>query len=177
MNNGRFSSGAGRTALSGLMTALSTFFLYIAPLVPTNRIAVTAVAGLFPMVALLASGRSAAILCWIGSSVLGFVLAPEKWLVLVYLVFFGPYPIVKSMLESCRKRAFEWIGKVAFFNVVLALLWFGIRSLVFPVLPEFLNSAVLVFLVMNAVFFVYDLGLSQLIAFVCSRFARNTERK
>ena len=177
MTGGRFSSGAGRTALCGVLIALSTVLLYLSSLVPSGRIGVAAVAGLFPTVAVMASGRGAGLLCWAGSGLLGLLLVPEKWLPLLYLAFLGLYPVVKSVLEGVRSRVLEWLGKLVYFNVVLILFWMAFRALFLPALPDFLQSTPVLATALNIVFVIYDIGLSRLIALCYARLAPILGRK
>lgn len=171
MKKNRFSSGARRTALCGILIGLSTLTQYLSIFVPAAQLAVTAMAGVFPVVAVIAAGRGAGYLCWVGSSVLALILCPDKWLVLTYVVFFGLYPVVKSRLESIKSTMLEWGLKFAFFNVLLtAGLWL-MRGAFFYNLPAFLQSRSILFLVCNIVFLVYDIGLSRLIALYSARIA------
>ena len=61
---GRFSTLTGRMALGGILTAGSLAILWLACMVPSGQIGVTAVAGLFPVIMVLQVGRSGALLCW-----------------------------------------------------------------------------------------------------------------
>ena len=99
---GRFSSGAGRVAVGGILAAGSLAVLWLASVTPTGQLGVTAVAGLFPVGAVLAAGRTAGYLCWAAASILGLLLLPDKGAALMYLCFLGLYPVVKSRLESLK---------------------------------------------------------------------------
>jgi len=153
------------------LVGLSSLCLYLASVVPTNRIALAGIAGLFPVAAVLASGRRAGFLCWFGSSLVGLLLVPEKWLVLIYLLFLGLYPVMKSVLEGLRSRAVEWVCKFVFFDAVLTLFVFGFRSVLLPALPAFMQQTGIIYLVFNIIFVVYDIGLSHLIAYFERRFS------
>ena len=64
----------------------------------------------------------------------------------------------------------EWAGKLAFFNLTLALFWFVLGEVFVPLLPQLLReSAWLVFPVGNLVFLAYDYGFSRLISFYMAR--------
>ncbi|MBE6973070.1 MAG: hypothetical protein E7440_04215 [Ruminococcaceae bacterium] len=171
MGKTRFSSGARRTALCGILIGLSTLTQYLSTFVPSAQLAVTALAGLFPVVAVIAAGRGAGYLCWGGSSVLALILCPDKWLVLTYFVFFGLYPVVKSRLEQTKNVVIEWVLKFVYFNGVLAASLWLLRGVFFSALPANLQSMPLVLLACNAVFLVYDIGLSRLIALYSARIA------
>ena len=176
MSYRRFSSGTRKTALCGILTALSTALLYLSAFLPSGQLAVTAAAGLFPVAAVIAFGRGAGLLCWAGSSLLGLLLSPEKGLCLLYLLFLGLYPVVKSVLEGLKSRIVEWVCKFAYFNVVLALFLLVLSSVFLPTLPGFLQQTGILFAVCNVVFFVYDMGLSRLIGIYSGRLAHGLGR-
>lgn len=165
------SSRSGRTALGGVMAAGSLVFLWIASITPSGRLGLTAVAGLFPMAAVLAAGRSAGYLCWAASGLLGFFLLPDKGVPLLYLAFLGLYPIVKGRIESIRRLPAEWGFKLVFFNLALTLFWFFFRGMFLPDPPSWLaDNLPLLYLLGSAVFVLYDVGLSRLIAMLRVRF-------
>lgn len=172
---GRFSAqGAGRTALGGVLTAGSLALLWLACAAPSGRLGLTAAAGLFPVVGVLAAGRAAGYLCWAAAGLLGLILLPDKGVPIVYLIFLGLYPVVKSRIESIRCRPVEWCWKLVFFNAALTLAWFMLRGLLLSHLPARLEGGGLpLYLAGNAVFVIYDIGLSKLIALFQRRLRLN----
>lgn len=175
---GRFSgSKSGQTALGGVFAAGSLVFLFLACVAPSGRLGLAAVAGLFPMAGVLAAGRAAGYLCWAAAGILGLVLLPDKGISLLYLAFFGLYPVVKGRIESLRRRPVEWGCKLAFFNAVLTLSWFGLRGLILPNSPAWLGDrGPLIYLAGNGVFAAYDIGLSKLIALFQTRLGLERRR-
>ena len=59
MAGNSFSSRTGRVALGGVLAAGSLAVLWLACVVPSGQLGVTAAAGLFPVGAVLAAGRGA----------------------------------------------------------------------------------------------------------------------
>jgi hypothetical protein len=165
-----FSSGPSRTALVGVLSAGSLAFLWLASVVPSGRLGLDGVAGLFPMAAVLAAGRGAGWLCWACSSVLGLILIPDKGVALLYLAFFGLYPVLKSRCETRNGQVLSWLIKVVYFNAVLGVFWFFLRELFLPSVPTWLEQTWLIFLLGNVVFILYDIGLSRLIFSLLGRF-------
>lgn len=164
MMQGRFSTLTGRMALGGILTAGSLAILWLACMVPSGQIGVTAVAGLFPVVMVLQVSRGAALLCWAATSLLALLLLPSKSIALLYLCFMGIYPILKSLLEMKVGRVAEWLGKLVFFNVVLFLLWHVAGTLLLAQLPDWMTSETLLLHgVGSVVFLAYDIALSRLI--------------
>ena len=160
----------GLVALGGVLAAGSLAVLWLACVVPSGQLGVTAAAGLFPVGAVLAAGRGAGLLCWAAASILGLLLLPDKGVALMYLVFLGLYPVVKSRLEQLKSRPAEWAGKLVFFNGALSLLWFAFQGLLLPNLPEWLTGQVwMLYGAGNLIFILYDVALSRLIGGLSAR--------
>lgn len=167
---GRFSSRMGSTALSGVLAAGSLTVLWLASAAPSGQLGLTAVAGLFPVGAVLASGRRAGYLCWAASAILGLLVLPNKGVALLYASFLGGYPVLKSRLESGTHRLVEWGVKLLCFNGMLTLLWMLFQGLLLPAVPPWLEGRTwLLYLLGNPVFILYDIGLSRLITMLMTR--------
>ena len=165
--------GTRRAALSAMLGALSLVILYLASLSLSGRLGIVALAGLVPGAAVVSGGLGAGLLCYGVAGVLGLLLLPDKGLALLYLIFFGLYPVVKSLAEGLRHRVLEWATKLAFFNLALCLFWFVLGAIFVPLLPAAITQAVwIVFLVGNGVFVAYDYGFSRLISFYMARIDR-----
>lgn len=160
----------GAVALGGVLAAGSLAVLWLACVIPSGQLGVTAAAGLFPVGAVLAAGRGAGLLCWAAASVLGLLLLPDKGVALMYLFFMGLYPVVKSRLEQLSSRVAEWAGKLVFFNAALSLLWFAFQNLFLPALPNWMSGQLwMLYGAGNAVFLLYDVALSRLIGGLVAR--------
>ena len=158
-----FSSNTSRTALVGVLSAGAIAVLWFASLSPSGRVGLAAAAGLFPLAAVLAAGRGAGYFCWATVSILGMILLPDKGLALLFLLLFGLYPVLKSRFEQSRGAAAGWLLKLIYFNGILALSWFVFRSLFLPNLPGWLENTAMIWAGGNAVFILYDIGLTRLI--------------
>ena len=91
-------------------------------------------------------------------------------MLVLMLVFFGLYPVVKSRLEQLKSRPAEWAGKLVFFNAALSLLWFAFQGLLLPNLPEWLTGQVwMLYGAGNLIFILYDVALSRLIGGLSAR--------
>ena len=128
-----------------------------------------AVAGLAPAAAVVSGGLATGFLCCAAAGLLGLFLVPNKGCAVLYLLFFGLYPMVKSLIERLHKLAPEYALKLVFFNAVLALTLFGFSQFLLPMLPAFLQRVLPVFVVGNLVFLLYDYGFSKLITFYAAR--------
>lgn len=167
---------AGKLALAAILTAFSLVVLWAAALAPWGRIGLVAVAGLMPAAAVISVGPAAGGLCWAGTSVLALILLPGKGCGLLYLIFFGLYPLVKWAAERLRRLPLELVVKLVFFNVALTVLWFGFRDIFLWGMPQAEELGKFLYPAGNVVFLVYDYGFSKLIAFYIVRVDRPMRR-
>ena len=130
MKGTRFDKRSGQVALGGVLSAGALALLWIAGTAPSGQLGLTAAAGLFPMVGVLvAGGRAVGYLCWAVTEILGLILVPDKMSALLFLSFFGVYPVVKSRIESLQRVWLEWGLKALYFNLVLTGSVFVLREL------------------------------------------------
>lgn len=158
---------------SAVLSALAAALLYLGAVLPSGRIALTAVAGLSALSVMLDFGGKWALGVYAVSALLGLLLAPAKSCAILYAVFLGFYPALKVLIERVRLRAAQWGIKLAVFNAVVLALYFLARAVLtdaISALPERL-PVWLLWLGLNAVFFVYDLGLTGLIKTYVRRIA------
>lgn len=174
---GRRKTGAGQAALVGVLAALSLVILLLVSVSPSGRMGIVAVAGLVNAAAVISGGLHAGFLCWAVAGILGLILSPDKGNVLLYLVFFGLYPMVKSLIEQLRKAPLEWLCKLVFFNVALTFCWFVLRDVLLAGLPAVFEQLWVLYAGGNAVFVVYDYGFSKLVMLYAARIDRAIRRR
>lgn len=172
MNRRKASDSARKVALSAVLTAISLVTLYFAALIPSGRLGMTAAAGLFPAAAVVSCGLTAGFLCYGGTAILAFLLLTDKGLALLYLVFFGLYPMVKGLIERLRRLPLEFLLKLLFFNAVFTLVLLAASGLLFSMIPWEDLPLGLLYLAGNVVFLLYDFGFSKVIGFYTQRVDR-----
>lgn len=156
-----------------LLTALSAAALWVSAAMPSGRWAMAAVAGLMPAAAVISGGLASGFAVYAATAALGLLVVPDKLNALLYLMFFGLYPMIKSLLERLRKQTMSWLLKFAFFDLILCLWCFTLGTLFMPTLPHMLlKHPWLAVAAGNVIFALYDLGLSQLIGRYLSRFGK-----
>jgi len=92
MRNQRSNKSASRVALGGILAALSLLLLYLATMMPSGRIGMVAVAGLVPAAGVVSGGLATGFLSYGATSLLGFLLLPDKGCALVYFHFLRLIP-------------------------------------------------------------------------------------
>ena len=161
-------SKSGKIALGGLLTALGVVLMFITGLIPIGTYALPAIAGVLLIVAVIEIGAKWAWMIYAAVAVLSLLFAADKEAALLFVLFFGYYPVLKSFLERISNKVLSWISKFAVFNVAVVACFF--LAVNFLQLPEdsftvFGIYLPWVFLILgNAVFLIYDIALSGLVA-------------
>lgn len=152
-----------------MVTALSAVLMLLTGVFPMMDFALPAMAGVLLISVVVELGRKWAVLCWLAVSLISFFIAPLKDSALFYFVLLGHYPILKSMIEGLRRPVLEWVLKLGTLNLTAGL---GLAAVVWLFRMEaymgVLETAPLVFicgfLLLNAVFVVYDIALTRLVS-------------
>jgi len=157
-----------RVALNGILGAFAVICLVFAAVLPTNRISLYALSSFFVAVSIIESGVKSGWIFYAATSMLAFILVPNKLGIIPYVIFFGIYGIVKYYIEKLDKIVLEYVIKFVFFNICAGITALALRQL-FSVdltiaLPWWAMAAAL-----EIVFFLYD--------FVYTLFIRYYEEK
>lgn len=151
-----------------IFTAFAAAFVYISSVFPTGQLGLSAAASLFVIAAVIEYNVKGGLLVYIASSIICFLLVPDKTAILIYVLFFGYYPLVKLYAERIRSAAAAFIVKLAVMNIAMALLVFFFSVTIFD-LKYIANSYIILFLAVNVVFVIFDLGLTQVIGFYTNK--------
>jgi len=162
-------------SLSALFTALTVTTIYFASIWPTGQIGLAAVASLFTAAAVIETGLFSGISVYTASSVLCLTLIPNRTVAIIYICFFGYYPVVKSLVERLKGTVLQWVIKLFVFNSALAAVWFFLRGLIFE-FEGTQHSALYIFVGGSIVFLVFDYGFTKVIMLYINRVAKHTKR-
>lgn len=158
-----------KIALSAVFSALSVALMALISVIPSLELALPAIAGLFVAVIVIEIDRKWALGVWTAVSVLSLMIVPNKEVAIVYTVFFGYYPVLKSVLESKLPRAAEYAVKILTFTVVMSVSYYLMVKFMGIDLdmPEILGKWGIPLLLLVAIitFLLYDYALSKLITF------------
>jgi len=159
-------------AFPAILASLSIVLIYVASVIPSGKWGVVAVAGLLPAAACISAGKRAGLLCWLGSTLLAFILIPDKFCTVLYGILFGLYPIVKGWIELLNQVIPELLLKLAYFNTALTLVLAVFKASVLGSLPAVFSAVWILYVVGNVVFLIYDFGVTKLITIYISRVRR-----
>ena len=157
---------AKEITLSGILIGLTIVILYLNLLLPISTISILTLASLLVPIALIRGSMKSAILVYVSSSIIGLFILPLNIMIL-YILFFGIYGIVKFYIEKINKLPLEIFIKIIFFNIILFLSFFVFKTFI-PI--EITKLPIGIFLIIaEIVFLVYDYALTLLISFYLQR--------
>lgn len=136
--------------------------------IPTATYALPAVAGAVLIPIVIEAGAGSGWMVYAAVALLSLFISSDKEAAILFISFFGYYPVLKSQLEWIPKRWIEWFVKLVIFNVtmiasyLLMLYVFNLDIDSFTIGGVNLSYAFLA--AGNVVFVIYDLALTNVIS-------------
>lgn len=110
-----------QVAFSAVIAALSTVVMAMAGIVPTATVALPALAGLCVIPVVYEFGVRWGFGVYLAVSLLSFLFVADREAALMYVVFFGYYPVLFAFFGRIRRRWLRVVVKVCVFNAAMAL--------------------------------------------------------
>lgn len=151
-------------ALCGITAALITAVM-AASYFPFLTYAIPAIAGALIIVPLAEIGKPYAVGTYVVSALLVMLFA-ENEAKLMYVCFFGYYPVIKAVFEKIKLRLIEYILKFAVFNGAVTAVYLLLAEL-FMIDMEGVGDygkygVIILYAVGNVAFVLYDICLEKL---------------
>lgn len=151
-----------RIALCGMLSALSLVIMLVAYF-PYLTYTLPALAGVLFAIVMVEIGTKWAWGSFVTTAILALLLC-EKEAAVLFVAFFGYYPILKANLERISIKIVEYIAKFFLFNVAVVaayLVIIYVFSIPIENMGQFGQYTLLILLGMgNVVFIIYDFALS-----------------
>lgn len=152
-------------AVGGLSSALSVAVMFCSSLLYVFSYVVPMVLGLLMMIVKKTFSASCAWCVYISASLLSLIIVPDKETVLMYVLFFGYYPIIKSGIDKIKFKLLGYLAKFLLFNVSVAaveLIAYFVFGIPFFEDGSFSAAMIIIFAVlMNVVFAMYEFLLNN----------------
>ncbi|MGI6778322.1 MAG: hypothetical protein ACOX7R_10015 [Acetivibrionales bacterium] len=110
-----------RVALSGILLALTVIMLFLASTLPTSRLSFYALSSFFVSFIIIEFGAKYGFFFYFAALILALAVIPDKIGLIPFAIFFGIYGLVKFYIEKLNRIIVEYILKVVFFNICLAI--------------------------------------------------------
>ncbi len=158
--------------ISAIVLAISFIFLYMSSVVPSAKLACLAVSTAGICIVIMECGKMFGLLSGIVLSVLSWIFIPDKVVVLLFVLFFSYYPLIKIIAEQ-KKQITEWIIKILYFYLIT-----GVVAILFKamgLMPEavirffegYIGIAAITAIVLAEC--VFDYALSMILSFYMTR--------
>ena len=171
---------SAKTALGGIIASLSLVLMLLSTVIPNLTYVLPAMAGIVLMIMVIEIGRKWALTAYIVIAILSMFILPDKETALVYVGFFGYYPIIKSLLEQKLNKILSLVIKLLIFNIsVVGVYCIVIFVFKIPVdgLDIFKQYTIPILLAAaNLVFLLFDFSLSRLVMLYLLRFRKYVRR-
>ncbi len=146
-----------KIATGGLLCALSLLFLYLCSALPSGKIAMICISSFCIGLCVALINIRFSIIAFLTVSILGLMLLPNKVIPLLFILFFGNYPVAKLYLEKITNTYLMWLVKIIVFNIYAVVTYFVIRCFI-NVEIDF--AVPMIILIANFAYVVYDFAFS-----------------
>ncbi len=155
----------GKITFCAIMAALSCVFM-LTSFFPYMTYGIPAIAGLFIMIAVIETGKLWGFASFVASVAVLLILPADSEAKLLYIMFFGYYPVLKALLEDRFGRVIGYSLKFLVFNTSL-LVSYGLLVGLFGIdigdMGEFGKYTGIILLgAANIVFPIYDIAVSRM---------------
>ncbi len=161
-------SPARKLSFSAILCALGVVILFIGSMIEVVDISMAALASFLITVCMIEISGAMPFTVYLATSVLSFILLPTKTVSIIYVMFFGFYPILKNYIERLGFWL-SWIAKFAAFNVISLVYYYIAKSFFFPAIEDL---RLYVLIILNVVFFTFDLALTFFVTAYVTRFRK-----
>ena len=161
-----------KIALSAILSALGVVFLTIGSLIDVLDLSSAAIAGFVIVIGVIELQGYYPFMMYFVISILSILLLPNKFPALFFIFFGGFYPIFKAYMERFH-YIIAWTVKFSMFNFFLVLIMLAFKILTekgfLPPLDDgnfnnfLVNFKIIVFIVANFTFLLYDIAMSRII--------------
>ena len=108
-------------AYSGVATALSVVMLFLGSIFWVLGYTMPLVASLVMIILLDSISQKSALLTFVSTSIISFILLNDKECVLLYVLFFGYYPLIRDKINDIKPKLLSYLLKFVSFNTAMVL--------------------------------------------------------
>ncbi len=112
-------------AIGGVFSALCLLFMFMSAVIPLAGVAAPMFAGTMLLVVRIENGAKTALLVYISVSLLSAFIVPEIDVKILFIAFFGYYPVAAARINAIGRRWLRVAVKLALFNAAMTLFYFA----------------------------------------------------
>lgn len=162
---------------------MGLILMFLTSIIPFGTYAFPCIAGILTVVIVIEVGWGYALGVFAVTGVLSFLLVTDKEAALMYLIFLGYYPIIKSFIERIWLKWLQLVVKLVIFNACMIGAFFIAVNLLSVPAESFtvfgLYLPWLFLLAGNVIFIIYDICVTRLVTIYLTKwhkkFKKNTK--
>lgn len=172
-----------KVAMGGVVSALAVFCMFLTGVFPLLSLTLPCMAGLLMVVIVIEVGTGWAYVTYAGVALLSLLVTPEKDIAILFVMFFGYYPILKGTIERIKSHALQWAVKFLVFNaaIISAFMLITYAFGMTQMLDEFNDygryGILIVWVAAQGVFWLCDSAMTVLIDYYLKKFRPTFLRK
>jgi hypothetical protein len=151
-------------AFGGVLLAILIIDLYLSNVLPTGRLSLLVASSFFVAVAAIELGKKYIWIFYVASAIFAILFLPDKIKAIIYITFFGLYPILRLYIDKLHNVIVESLIKLVYFNIVFVLtIYFAYTLLI----KDFgLQYPIYIIIIIGQIsFFVYDFLFTSFVTF------------
>lgn len=164
-----------RVALGGIVSSFCLMAMFLTGVFPVLYLVLPMIAGILMLIVVTEVSIPWALLTYLAVGLLSLFVTYDKEAALVFILFFGHYPISYQYLNRISSKALRLIAKLLVFNGCMVLYFymnvylFGLKDLLEAFEDFGRYGGIILLAVMNPFFMMYDYSLDGL----CELYRRN----
>lgn len=153
--------------MGGIVAALSLVLMISVAVIPFLTYALPAAAGLLITFIVIEIDKKWAFGVYCTVAILGMLLVPDKEVAVMYLAFFGYYPILKAVTESKLGKITGWAVKILLFLASIVISYFLMIKFMGVTIDEIDEMGIIAIPLLlgmgTLAFILYDIALTRMI--------------
>lgn len=161
----------------GILSAMTVVALYIASFGIGPNMAFYALCSVFISVMIFEYGIKSGLLVYLAAGIVGVLIIPDKFGIIIYGIGFGVYPVVKFLSEKIQGSLVHYVIKSLWVVVTLSLFYYITKIFFVAKIKELKYSILLTALFLVIMFFLYDYILTLILSLYERRIKRRRDIK
>lgn len=159
---------SAKTAIGGIVASLSLVIMLLSAVLPFLEYALPAIAGSMLVLIVIELNKKWALCAYVAVSLLSILILANKEAAMMYIAFFGYYPILKPFFESkIKNNILCWAAKAVVFNAAVVAAYL-IIVYIFGIPIEDIDKhgakmIPMLLLLGNTMFVLYDICITRLV--------------
>ena len=157
-----------RVALGGIVSAFCLMSMFLTGVFPLLYLVLPMISGILLLIIISEIGLEWAWVTYTAVSLLSLFVTYDIEAAMIFILFFGCYPLLKQYLQKIRIKSFRVILKLCYFNLII-LIYFYINTYLFGMTELFEEiqeygkyAGTVILIILNPFFLMYDMSLQRL---------------